>query len=570
METAWIMAPSPDAAVTRRLADAAGIPAVFARVLARRGLREPDTARAFLEPDLPQLGDPSGLAGAEDAIRRLQAALERGERILIHGDYDVDGTTATALLVTVLRSLGGEVSYFIPHRLRDGYGFSERAVDHAAAIGASLIVTADCGIGAVQPVAHARKLGIDSIVTDHHEIGRALPEAIAVVNPKRCDCPYPFKEFSGVGVAFKVLQGLIRSRGRGEERILEDNLDLVALGTIADVVPLRGENRVLAHTGLARLTEAKKLGIRSLVRAVGLEGRRIESSHVAFLLAPRINAAGRLGDSETGIRLLLSEDAAEADELAARLERNNESRRKLDETMLDQAVEQLAAQATLDAARPIVLWSEEWHSGVLGIVASRLVERYRVPAILIAVDGGQGRGSGRSVGGFDLVNALSGCADLLGEWGGHKFAVGLNIRRERLEEFRERFAGASMEALAGMDRRPVLEIEDEIRMVESDRQLALLCEKLAPFGYENSEPLFVTHGVQLLEPPQRTGEQGQHLRLTAYQEGHTRACIGFGLGEMADAINRPNLRFSLAYVPTINRWRGRETVQLRVKDLKVE
>jgi single-stranded-DNA-specific exonuclease len=238
--------------------------------------------------------------------------------------------------------------------------------------------------------------------------------------------------------------------------------------------------------------------------------------------------------------------------------------------MLEQAVVKVDDSKREGTPTPIVLWSEEWHSGVLGIVASRLVERYRVPAILIAIDGEQGRGSGRSVGGFDLVNALSACADLLGEWGGHKFAVGLNIRRDRLEEFRARFSAASEPALAGMDRRPVLEIEDEIKMVSCDRRLALLCEKLAPFGYENSEPLFASHGVQLLEPPQRTGEQGQHLRLTAYQEGHTRACIGFGLGEMAEAINRPNQRFAMAYVPTINRWRGRETVQLRVKDLKLE
>ncbi len=569
METAWTVADPPDPAATATVAGALEVPAEFARLLVRRGFDTPASATSFLYPDLANLADPSGLKDLDRAVDRVRRALESGERLLVHGDYDVDGTTATALLVRVLRSFGAGVEHFIPHRIRDGYGLSNRAIDYARSKGVSLIITADCGIGALEPVAYANTHGIDTVVTDHHEVGASMPDAIAVVNPKRPDCEYPFKDFAGVGVAFKLLEALVTGN-ESATRTLHDNLDLVALGTIADVVPLQGENRVLAQIGLERLSSSDKVGVRALLDAVGLGGRRVDSGHVAFVIAPRINAAGRLGDSETGIRLLLSEDAEESKTLAATLERNNVNRRKIDEAMLEEAIGMVEALGRSDRAEPLVLWSSDWHSGVLGIVASRLVERYRVPAVLMAVDDGEGRGSGRSISGFDLVGALSGCNDLLEEWGGHKYAAGLTIRTTHLETFRERFIANARGPLSELDRRPRLHIEEAVRLKDSDRKLALLCERLAPFGYENPEPMFVCHELQLLEPPRRTGDQGQHLRLTAYQEGHTRECIAFGLGDRAESISQPGQHFSLVFVPTINRYRGRESVQLKVKDLKTD
>jgi len=519
---------------------------------------------------MSDLGDPSELRDLDRAIERLAHAVEGGERILVHGDYDVDGTTATALLVSVLQELGAETDYFIPHRIEDGYGLSSKAVEHAEKTGAKLILTADCGIGALEPVKLATSRGIDTIITDHHEIGDELPAAIAVVNPKRPDCGYSFKHFAGVGVAYKLLQGLLKHRANGEDDLLGCHLDLVALGTIADVVPLTGENRILSREGLKRLSVTKRPGIVALIRSSGLSGKTIESGHVAFALAPRINAAGRLGDSATSIRLLLSQDEDEARALAEKLERNNADRRKIDESMLEEAEEMAQAQFSASGAVPLILWSDGWHPGVLGIVASRLVDRYRVPTILVATDEFEGRGSGRAIDGFDMVGVLAHCADLLEEWGGHKYAIGLKITKSALDDFRNRFIEVSRPALEEIDMRPRLDIEEQLTLEASTKELALRCEALAPFGYENAEPVFMARDVQLLEAPERLGDRGQHLKMMAYQEGHTRECIAFGMGDKADDIDRPGQRFSIAFVPTINRWRGRERLQLRVKDLKID
>ncbi len=570
METAWIVADPPDSATISALQAEVRLPPAFVNLLGRRGITDPEQARRFLQPSMFDLGDPRLLRDLEAAVLRLDRAIGAHEPILVHGDYDVDGTTATALVVRVLRALGAEADYFIPHRIEDGYGLSAKAIEYAQAMGARLIVTTDCGIGALEPVEQAAALGIDSIITDHHEVGDELPKAVAVVNPKRPDCTYPFKDFAGVGVAYKLLQGLLAYRGRGEEAILQEHLDLVALGTIADVVPLVGENRILAREGLKLLSKSKKPGVLALIRIAGLSGKAIESGHVAFALAPRINAAGRLGDSATSMQLLLTQDVREAAVLAEGLEKDNTDRRKLDETMLEEAMQMVEADFTGHNPQPLVFWSEDWHPGVLGIVASRLVDRYRVPAILIAIDGIEGRGSGRAIEGFDMVGVLAHCADLLEEWGGHKYAVGLKIRHEKLAAFRERFARCSQPVLSKLDMRPRLEIEEALTLESCTKELALLCEDLAPFGYENPEPVFMSRDVQLLEAPERLGDRGQHLRMTAYQEGYTRECIAFGMGEMADEIDRPGQRLSIAYVPTVNRWRGRERLQLRLKDLKIE
>lgn len=567
MESAWVVAESPDPAHVTRLQTELDLPPSIARLLCRRGFSDVGAADRYLNPRLDHLHDPSTLAGMAGAVSRLSAALDRGERVLVHGDYDVDGITATALMHETLRALGGNVGYFIPHRIRDGYGLSGAGVAAAEESGATLIVTADCGIGSVAPIADARRRGIDTIVTDHHEVGRRRPDAVAIVNPKQAECRHPFKDYAGVGVAFKVLQGLVAARGLNGDEILAEHLDLVALGTIADVVPLRGENRVFASKGLERIRTSAKPGVRALLQQAGLNDRSLDAMDVAFSLAPRINATGRLGDSVSSIELLLSTDEEASSSLAARLDRTNTKRRALDEEQLIEALDMIEG-LDREPADPVVLWSDSWHSGVLGIVASKLVERLRVPVILIAMDEDSGRGSGRSVPGFDLVAALERCDARLVEWGGHKYAVGLKIQRDELDAFRRQVTVESRVTLSALDRRPRLEIDDRLCLKDASRELAELCEKLAPFGYENAEPLFVSEGLQLLEAPQRLGDRGQHLRITAYQDGHTRECIGFGLGECADRIDRPGQRFSLVYAPFINRWRGRELTQLKLKDIR--
>lgn len=569
MDTSWVIASAPSAAEVAALKGELDLPPAFARLLRRRGFTDAESADRFLRPSLDHLGDPFALAGVTVAVERIERAIASREHMLVHGDYDVDGTTATALLVRVLRDLGADVDYFIPHRMEDGYGLSNRAIDAAVEQGVSLILTADCGIGAAEPVRHAKARGVDVIVTDHHELSATMPDAVSVINPKRPDCQYGFDAFAGVGVAFKLLQALVAHRGVAERRVLEDNLDLVALGTIADVVPLVGENRVLATLGLAHLARSQKLGVRALIASAGLEGRVIDSMHVAFSLAPRINAAGRLGDSKSSVQLFLSSDEDESRQLAQALERTNLARRRLDERILDEANEMLN-EHSMDESRPepIVLWSETWHSGVLGIVASKLVERFRLPTFLIALDEGEGRGSGRSVPGFDLVATLAECAAHLDTWGGHKYAAGLSLHSDRIEKFAEAFRRAGAAALAPLDRRPVLAIEEVLSFDSVTRGLADLCERLAPFGYENEEPVYAATGLQLADAPSRLGEHGQHLRILAYQDGLTQECIGFGMGEHADDISRPGQRFSMAFVPTVNRHRGRESVQLKIRDLK--
>jgi len=564
---AWVLRSpaAPQHAV--HLAAELGIPVTYATLLANRGFETVQEVQSFLEPSLSNLLDAFTMRDMNLAVERIARAVEAREHVLVYGDYDVDGITATSLLTSALAALGAKVDYFIPDRIRDGYGLSVRGIDVARRRRAKLIVTADCGITANSEVELAARHGIEVIITDHHEPLGDLPKAQAILNPKRHDCPYAFKELAGVGVVLKLVQGLAQHRpGSLPPTFVTDNLDLVALGTIADVVPLRGENRIFAKLGLERICDSKRPGVIALKEVAGLTTRRVESGHVAYILAPRINAAGRLGNAESGVRLLLSTSASEATTIAEGLEEDNTTRKKIDESTLDEALAQLRA-AGPELPPAIVLWSDRWHPGVLGIVASRLMERFHRPTVLVAADEDEGKGSGRSIPGFDLCQALQACRDLLVGFGGHSYAAGLTIRAENLPEFRDRLCGVVAGRLTSDDYVPKLSIDGPLELDACDERLVQFLDRLSPFGIGNSEPLFVADGVELAQPPSVVSRN--HLKLAVRQNGREIDCIGFSMGHLAGPIRNGTGRLAIAFVPTLNVWQNRARLQLKLRDVQL-
>jgi single-stranded-DNA-specific exonuclease len=561
----WVPHPRRDAGRALALAAELGSPVAAAHALVNRGMASADAARRYLDPGIEDLHDPFLLRDLDVAVSRIQRALSGGERIFVHGDYDVDGITSTFLLYSVLRDLGGRVEVRIPHRTRDGYGLSVEAMNEARRNGCTLVITVDCGVTAVEAVAHGREVGLDSIITDHHEPAAVLPPAVAVVNPRRPGCAYPFKSLAGVGVAFKLAEALLRGRGGlGQAR---EYLDVVALGTIADVVPLVGENRVLARLGLESLNRTPRMGLKALMEVSGLSGRAVTSRQVAFLLAPRINAGGRMGNAEQGLRLLLARDPAEARDLAQSLEDDNQRRRQFDEEALTEAAARVESEPGWEDRASILLWSERWHPGVLGIVASRLVEHFHRPAVLVRLDGERGRGSGRSVPGLDLNAVLAECSDLLEAYGGHAFAAGLTVHRSRLPELRERMERLVGERLSEDSRAPLPEIIDaDVKLADCDLGLVDWLERMSPHGLDNPEPLFQAAGLTV--EGVTTAGQGRHLRLQVSEGTGSVEAIGFGLGSWESEIRRAR-RCTLAFVPTRNEWRGETRVQLKVKGVRI-
>lgn len=562
MAPEWVMHPRHDPDLALRLAGELGAPVAVAHALIHRGVDSERAAQRFLAPTLEDLHDPNALLDLDLALRRIELALWSGERILVHGDYDVDGITSTFLLCAVLRELGGRVECHIPHRTRDGYGLSETGIEQAQRRGCSLIVTVDCGITAIAAVERASALGIDTVITDHHEPPAVLPQAVAIVNPRRPGCAYPFKSLAGVGVTFKLVQALLQGRG-GLERARE-YLDVVALGTIADVVPLTGENRVLALHGLARLNAAPRPGLRALAQVAELRGR-ITSREVAYVLAPRINAAGRMGNAEQGLRLLLAREAGEALACAESLQEDNDLRRKKDEEVLADAVRRVESEVDLPNCPALVLWSGDWHPGVIGIVASRLAERFQRPTVLVALDGESGRGSGRSVPGLDLTAVLAHCDDLLEGWGGHALAAGFSVRRERLPEFRARVERRVRESLPPGAFTPRVVVDADVALHDCSLETVDWLDRLSPYGLDNAEPLFRSVGL-VVEKASAIGG-GKHLRATL-RDGTGRAeAVGFGLGGLAAELPR-GTRCQAVFVPTRNEWQGETRLQLKLKGVR--
>lgn len=487
------------------------------------------------------------------------------ERILVHGDYDVDGMSAAALLTRGLRELGARATPFVPHRIRDGYDLGEAGLVRAREAGASLLLTADCGITAEESVRAARAAGLDVIVTDHHRPPEVLPDAVAVVSPSRKDSEYPFRGLAGVGVALKLLQALHQARDRDPEA-LNRHLDLVALGTIADVVPLRDENRVLARAGLAALQRTRKPGLRALMESAGVSPNGLSASSVAFRLGPRLNAAGRVSEASQGLELLMTDDRERAADLAGRLEAANERRRRIDDRVQGEAIDRLREGFDPETDRAGVVWGEGWHPGVLGIVASRLVDEIHRPVIVVTVEDGRGRGSGRSIPGFHLHRALSECGELLERFGGHRMAAGLEILPERLEDFGRAFEEVARRDLPEPPTRE-LELDLVLPLARIDAEFHRSLDHLAPFGEGNRRPVLAVRDVRFGSVA-AVGREGRHLkgRLSAPGADALEA-IGFGLGERAAEV-RGGGRFDVACELTEDRYRGRRRLQARLLDLR--
>jgi single-stranded-DNA-specific exonuclease len=554
----WAVVPVPDADRVEALATTLRLPPALAALLVQRGQGTEDAARHYLRPTLADLSDPYRLAGMAEAVDVIVATVRAGGRIMVHGDYDVDGQCSSALLTRALRVAGADVVPFLPHRLRDGYDFGPAGLAAAVSAGASLIITCDCGITAVDTVRAARDAGIGVIVTDHHLPGPELPPALAVVDPQRADDTSGAHDLCGTGIAFKLVQALVPALGL-PANLAFHLLDLVALATVADVVPLQGENRILVRHGLKLLADSRWVGVRALVEATGLTGKEVVARHLGFVIGPRLNAAGRVADATDGLRLLLSDDPEESRTLAKRLEGLNVERQALDQRILEEALEQVERNGDPERDASFVLVGDGWHPGVVGIVASRVVERYGRPTFLIAFDGEIGKGSGRSTSRFDLHAALLSCGDLLERFGGHRMAAGLTIHRSRVEEFRERFGDVARRILAPEDLGPEQRVDLEIGLHEITPELERLCRYLEPCGQGNPSPVFGVKGVRFTN---RSIVGSGHLK-GLLEDGDSRlSVIGF---QWADRV--PWLGDELvdaAFRIECNEWNGTSTLQARL------
>jgi single-stranded-DNA-specific exonuclease len=554
----WSVTRQPDPGAVDALAAALSLPRTLAVLLVQRGYDSASNARAFLRPTLERLSDPLEWTDMRVAVEVVAAAVRRGDPILIHGDYDVDGQCGAALLTRILHAAGANAHAFVPHRVRDGYDFGAAGLARAQQVGARLIITCDCGIAAVEPVRAARAAGIDVIITDHHLPGAALPPATAVVDPRRPDCPSLDKNLCGAGVAFKLAQAVAPALGL-PAHLPWHFLDYVALATVADVVPLTGENRILVRHGLKLLAASRWVGLAALVEAAGLSGKPLRAGHVGYILAPRLNAAGRIGDANDGLRLLLTDDPATAARLARELETLNARRQEMDQRILADAETRLAGTLSPDD-RAIVLAADDWHPGVIGIVASRLVERYGRPTFLIAWEGETGRGSGRSISRFDLHAALHRVGHCLEKYGGHTMAAGLTIRRDRFEEFRIAFAAVAGELLRPEDLVPAQRIDLELPIANLSEELERLIRHLEPCGVGNPAPVFGVRRARAVGA-RRVGTN--HLRFMLDDGSGVLPAIGF---QVADSVPDAWLAQPLDVAFRLERdeWQGRSTLQARV------
>lgn len=561
------------------LSAAASVSPVFAQVLINRGLKTPAEVRAFLDSGLTSLSDPYDIPDMDRAIARIKTAVKQAEIVLVHGDYDADGLTATAIMVSALARLGADVRYFIPHRIDHGYGFNAPGVKAAVACGAGLIITVDCGITSFDAVRAAREAGIDVIITDHHEPQRRpstegaahdaaraaefhLPGARAVVNPKLREDRPEMAKLSGAGVAFKLCQALSLDPDLGYPA--DDAyrlLDLATLGTVADVVPVTGENRILLKQGLGLIANSTRPAFRLLRQISGTEGREVRSGLLSYTIAPRLNAAGRMGHAQDVVRLLLSEDEAEAGRLAEWIDRMNSERQKVEGEVFEMALEQLAA---VRGAPAIVLSGEGWHPGVVGIVAARISEECFRPAFALSIEDGVAKGSGRSIPGFDLYEGLSACSDLLLGFGGHRQAAGLRLRASDIPAFTERICSVAAAALAGADLTPLLEIDADLTFAEITPSLVRELEALAPLGYGNPEPVLGAKGLEVVTP-RIVGKN--HLKMRLKQRNSSLDTIGFDMGRDMEHL-LSFLTIDAAFTPSFNDWNGNRLLQLVLKGFR--
>ncbi|WP_460913736.1 single-stranded-DNA-specific exonuclease RecJ [Spirosoma areae] len=568
----WMTKPFPDSVEQRTaiesLTQSLGISSFLAALLVQRGVHTYDAARLFFRPEITHLHNPFEMKDMDRAIMRLQMAMlpEREEKILIYGDYDVDGTTSVALVYGFLKKYHPAIDYYIPDRYKEGYGISQQAIQWAFESGFSLIIALDCGIKSIERVAEAKALGIDFIICDHHRPGPALPDAAAVLDPKREDCRYPYKELSGCGVGFKLLQAFCLHKDIDLQH-LYPCLDLVAVSIASDIVPLTGENRILAYYGLKYLNAAPRTGLKALINIAGFS-QELDITNLVFGLGPRINAAGRIQHAKAAVQLLLAESETEANAFAMAINKHNNSRREFDSSITEQALAMIRESELLTQAKSTVLFDAGWHKGVIGIVASRCIEHFYRPTIILTQSNDKAAGSARSVPGFDVYEAIEECADLLEQFGGHTFAAGMTMSVSNIDAFRQKFEEVVARKIKEEHLTPLIDIDLPLDFSEVTDKLYRIVRQMGPFGPHNMQPTFMTDDVYLVSEP--IIMKDKHLKVNVKQgrSGHTLTAVGFGFGHMAHQL-RPGRPFSICYQVEQNFYNGTVSLQLMLKDVRV-
>ncbi len=562
MQKKWLVKDIPPAAEVKKLAQAININPALASLLVQRGITGYEQAKSFFRLSLDHLHDPFLMQDMALAVRRLAAAIEKKENILIYGDYDVDGTTSVAMMVTFLRQHTDKVDYYVPDREGEGYGVSEQGVRWAIDHGINLIISLDCGIRAHDKVAMAQEKSIDFIICDHHTPGEALPPATAVLDPKRSDCHYPYKELSGCGVGFKLLQGLTKVN-RWEEADLWPLLDLVAVSIAADIVPITGENRVLCHFGLRRLAQEPRPGLAALIK-VGALKSPLTVTRVVFGIAPRINAAGRMEHANGAVELLLSHDEEEAAILAGQINSKNEYRKETELEIVEEALAMIDAEG--EGKKTTVLYQPHWHKGVIGIVASKCLEHFHRPTIILTQSNGKATGSARSVSGFDIHAAIGACGELLEQFGGHKYAAGLTLKTENIAAFKQRFEEVVAASITEEQLTPAIRIDEELELGVISANFIKIIDQMEPFGPGNMKPVFVTRRLRVAGQPRLLKEL--HLKMDVVDEdGVVLAAIGFNMPEAYQQVAGGGY-FDMVYTLEENDFRNQKTIQLHIKDIK--
>ena len=571
MEKNWIIKEQGNDAEVNALSRALGVSKVIANLLVQRDIRTFDQAKAFFRPSLDHLHDPYLMKDMDVAVRRIMVAMEKREKVLVYGDYDVDGTTSVALIYSFLKDYFDVIDYYIPDRYSEGYGISPKGIDYAATHGFSLIIALDCGIKAVDKIEYARLKGVDFIVCDHHTPGEELPAAVAVLDAKRSDCTYPFKELSGCGVGFKLVQALAQELEISFQSIVRF-LDLAVVSIASDIVPITGENRVMAHYGLKQLNDEPSTGLKAIISVAGLRDKHIAVDDIVFKIGPRINAAGRMESGKKAVDLLISDDKEAATVISKTINTINIERRDIDTYITRQALDMINGDPSQSERITTVLYNPEWHKGVIGIVASRLMEHFYRPTVILTHSNGMATGSARSVNGFDLYQAIESCSDLLENFGGHKYAAGLTLKEQNIEKFRNRFEEAVRENIQPEQLIPVVEIDTEIALHDIDEKFVRIISQFQPFGPENSAPVFLTENVVDNGFGKPVGNGKEHLKLNLVQEDNpfkVFSAIAFNQGKHLPKISQ-GMGFDICYAIEENEFRGTISVQLNIKDIKFD
>ncbi len=569
MESKWLIKPEGNSEKVEKLKEELNISGTIANMLVQRGIETYDEAKTFFRPEISDLHDPFLMKDMDVAVSRLNKAIENKEKILVYGDYDVDGTTSVALVYSFLKELHPNIDYYIPDRYGEGYGISNKGIDFAAENDFKLVIALDCGIKAVDKIDYANSKSVDFVICDHHTPGEKIPDAAAVLDPKRTDCEYPYKELSGCGVGFKLLQALTVKNELSFDSLLK-YIDLVAVSIASDIVPVTGENRVLAYYGLKRLNEAPGLGLKSIIEMNGLKNKEISISDCVFKIGPRINAAGRIESGRSSVELLVAENKEYAWQMSRKINDINETRQNLDRTITEEALSMINDNEAYQKTKSTVLYKEDWHKGVVGIVASRVIEHYYKPTIILTKSNEFATGSARSVSGFDLYAAIDACSDLLVNFGGHKHAAGLTIKLENVDEFRAKFELEVARTITPDQLVRKLKIDAEIKLSDITTKFYSIIKQFAPFGPGNMSPVYITEGVKDSGYTKAVGQESTHLKLDAIDENNKRMQgIGFNLAEKYLPSIKQKKSFDICYSVEENEYMGRKSLQMRIKEMKI-